>query len=152
MSWLFDLLAARLLQTRGVVRAPIWLYRHRLGWLLGQRMLMVEHVGRKSGLARFVCLEVVERSGSDVVVVASGFGPHAQWYQNLKAHPACRVSIGNRVAVPARARMMSDEEADATIARYQQRHPVAWQRLRGAIERAVQHPVDGLPMVELLLA
>ena len=152
MSSLFDLVAARLLQTRGIVRAPIWLYRHHLGWLLGQRVLMVEHIGRKSGLARFVCLEVVERSDSDVVVVASGFGPHAQWYRNLKAHPACRVSIGNRVAVPARARMMSDDEAEATIARYRRQHPVAWRRLRGAIEHAVQQSVDSLPMVELVLA
>jgi hypothetical protein len=42
-------LAARALRTRAFVRAPIALYRHQLGWLLGGRMLMLEHTGRRSG-------------------------------------------------------------------------------------------------------
>jgi hypothetical protein len=41
--------AAGLLRTRWIVRAPVGLYRARLGFLLGPRMLMLEHTGRKSG-------------------------------------------------------------------------------------------------------
>lgn len=147
----FDSVFARLLQTRALVRAPIWLYQHRLGWLLGHRMLMVEHTGRISGLPRFVCLEVVERRTPGVIVVASGFGRRAHWYQNLEAHPTCRVSIGARVGEPARARMMSDEDGEAALRRYRDKHPIVWRQLRGALEQAVHQRVDNLPMVELRL-
>ena len=54
-------LAGRLLRTRWVVRGPLWLYRMRLGFRLGNRMLMLEHRGRSSGLRRYAVLEVVDR-------------------------------------------------------------------------------------------
>ena len=73
-----DSVVSRLLRTRAVVRAPIWLYRHRSGWLFGSRMLMLEHIGRRSGVPRYVCLEVVERPSADEIVVVSGFGTGAQ--------------------------------------------------------------------------
>lgn len=60
--------------------APIWLYRARLGFVLGSRTLMLEHVGRKSGAKRYVVLEVVGHPAPDTYVVASGFGEHAQWF------------------------------------------------------------------------
>lgn len=151
MASLLDSLGARLLQTRSFVRAPIWLYQHRLGWILGQRIFMLEHTGRESGLARYVCLEVVERPTPDMLIVASGFGTRSQWYQNLQTQPACRVSIGARVGVPARARMMTEPESDAALLRYQHAHPGAWRRLRGAIDAVGDVSADQLPMVELTL-
>src|ERR1051325_9087278 len=62
-------LAARALQTRALVRAPVTLYRHGLGWVLGGRVLMLEHTGRRSGRARFACLEVADRPGPDRMVI-----------------------------------------------------------------------------------
>jgi deazaflavin-dependent oxidoreductase (nitroreductase family) len=140
-----------MLTTRSLVRAPIALYRHGWGWVFGERILMLEHIGRKSGLPRYVCLEVVDRPARDRLIIVSGFGRHAQWYRNLAEHPQCRVSIGRDVAIPASARLMSERESDAALARYQQVHPRAWKLFRRAIERAVRHPVVGLPMVELSL-
>lgn len=142
---------ARLLQSRTFVRAPIWFYRHGLGWLLGSRILMLEHLGRTSGKARYVCLEVVGRPGPDVIVVASGFGTQAQWYRNLRAHADCFVSIGHLARVPATARFLSDEESADALARYREAHPEAWKHLRGAIEHTSGGPADILPMVELTL-
>lgn len=49
---------AALLRVRWLVRLPLWLYRARLGLLVGHRMLMMEHIGRRSGLRRQVVLEV----------------------------------------------------------------------------------------------
>jgi hypothetical protein len=42
-------------------------------------------------------------------------------------------------------------EVSAALDRYQRGHPGAWDRLRQAIEKAAGHPVDQLPMVDLLL-
>ena len=47
--------------------------------------------------------------------------------------------------------MMTQAEGQAALVRYQQTHLKAWERLRSAIEQAVGHPVDALPMVELTL-
>jgi hypothetical protein len=67
-------LAAGALQTRAVARAPITLYRRGLGWVFGPRVLMLEHTEHRSGQARFVCLEVVDRPAPECVVIVSGFG------------------------------------------------------------------------------
>lgn len=112
---------------------------------------MLEHTGRRSGLPRFVCLEVVDRPAPERVVVVSGFGERAEWYRNLRANHACFVSVGRLRRIPAQARFMTSTEASATLDRYQHAHPRAWDRLRQAIEKAVGHPVDELPMVESLL-
>ncbi len=148
---LLDSLGGRMLQSRALMRAPIWFYRHGLGRLLGQRILMLQHTGRTSGQARFVCLEVAERPGRDRMVVVSAFGPRAQWYRNLQAAPECHVSTGSRQQVPARARLLSVEESAGVLARYERTHPGAWRRLHGMIERATGQPVGVLPAVELAL-
>lgn len=144
-------IGARALRTRWFVRAPIWLYRHGLGWLLGSRILMLEHTGRSSGQPRYVCLEIVERPAPDRIVIVSGFGERAQWYRNLQADPNCFVSTGRMRRAPAVARLLTGAEAADALERYQQQHPRDWEMLRGAIEKAVGHPVQGLPMVELQL-
>jgi deazaflavin-dependent oxidoreductase (nitroreductase family) len=91
------------------------------------------------------------RPGPDRVVIVSGFGERAEWYRNLLADPACFVSVGRLQRVPAQARFMTSAEASAPLDRYQRAHPGAWDRLRQVIEKAAGHPVDQLPMVELLL-
>ena len=86
-----DRLAARLLETRWLMRLPIPLYRVGLGWLFGERLVMIEHLGRVSHEPRYVVVEVVER-GRNVVRVASGFGTRAQWYRNLRANGVAYLS------------------------------------------------------------
>lgn len=146
-------LGARGLRTRSLVRAPIWVYRAGLGCVFGSRLLMLEHRGRTSGRRRFVVLEVVEHSAqADEYIVVAGFGQRAQWYRNILANPAVRVSSGFRRNVPATGQPMTDVEAAAALQRYAERHPAAWVNLRVTIEAAVGHPVDQLPMVALHLA
>jgi len=142
-------IGARALRTRWFVRAPIWLYRHGLGRLLGSRILMLEHTGRSSGQPRYVCLEIVERPAAERIVIVSGFGERAQWYRNLRADPHCFVSTGRMRRAPAVARFLTGGEASAALERYQHEHPRDWDMLRGVIEKAVGHPVEALPMVEL---
>ncbi|MFB8003254.1 nitroreductase family deazaflavin-dependent oxidoreductase [Nocardia sp. NPDC056000] len=145
-------LGARLLRTRWVVRAPIALFRAGLGFVFGSRMLMLQHIGRRSGAARFVVLEVVDRPAPQEIVIVSGFGKQAQWYRNIVADPHVRVWIGTRRGAPAIATAMSEPESAAALAHYARIHPVAWDRLRATIEQATAAPVETLPMVRLTLA
>lgn len=143
-------LAARLLKTRALVRAPIWLYRLRIGFVLGQRMLLLEHRGRRSGLARHTVLEVIDRPRPGSYVVAAGFGHRAQWCRNVLADPRVRISVGFRRAVPARVVPLSSTAVEATLTRYAEQHPKAWSVLGPTLQSALDAPLSELPMFELL--
>ena len=90
-------------------RLHIAAYRASRG-LIGHRglgmppMLLLDHVGAKSGKHRTSPLVYV-RDGADVVIVASkgGHPRHPSWYHNLRAHPDTTVQVGSeRRAVHAR--------------------------------------------------
>ncbi|MEV6558241.1 nitroreductase family deazaflavin-dependent oxidoreductase [Nocardia sp. NPDC051756] len=142
-------LGARALRTRWLVRAPIWLYRAGLGFLFGSRMLMLRHIGRKSGNARYVVLEVVDRPTPDQYVIVSGFGTKAQWYRNIQTNPQVQISTGTTRHRPAIATPMTGDESATALAHYIRDHPIAWEKLRATIEQATGKPVDALPMVRL---
>lgn len=148
-------LAGRLLRSRRLMRAPIWIYKVRAGALFGSRILLLEHVGRKSGLPRYAALEVVDHSAPDTYVVASGFGRKAQWFRNIEANPRVRVYAGSHAPRTAVARVLTTPEADRTLAAYRTRHPKAWERMRPVLEQtlgaAITDTNTPLPLVELRL-
>ena len=80
-----------------------WLYEKtdgRIGASVGGRpMLLLRHVGRKSGQARTSALLYV-RDGDDYAVIASKGGDpkHPLWYHNVKANPEVTVQDGDKVA------------------------------------------------------
>ncbi|WP_422744772.1 nitroreductase family deazaflavin-dependent oxidoreductase [Micromonospora sp. WMMD754] len=120
---------------RWLARAPIPLYRHGLGRLLGGRLMMLEHRGRRSGLPRHVVLEVVDREPG-ALFLASGYGRGSQWFRNVSADPAVRVWNGPDRGVPARATVLAGEEVRQRLARYRQRH----RRAAAALGRALGIP------------
>lgn len=88
------------------------------GGLVGHRfpgappMLLLDHVGAKSGTRRTTPLVYVS-DGEDIVIVASkgGHPKHPAWYHNLRAHSETTVQVGSeRRAV--RARVASAEERE----------------------------------------
>jgi deazaflavin-dependent oxidoreductase (nitroreductase family) len=86
------------------------------GGILGHRipgappMLLLDHVGAKSGKRRTSPLVYLE-DGDDIVIVASRGGSrrHPAWFHNLRANPDTSVQVGTR-KVPVRARVASSEE------------------------------------------
>ena len=107
-----------------------WIYRATNG-LIGHRfpgtppMLLLDHIGAKSGIKRTTPLVYVEDE-ADVVIVASkgGHPRHPAWYHNLRANPNTTVQIGAaRCAVRARVATPQERErlwpkAVATYAGY----------------------------------
>ncbi len=147
---------SRLLRSGRLMRAPIWIYRMRLGFLFGSRMLMLEHVGRRTGIRRRVVLEVLAHPEPGTCVVASGFGDRAQWFRNVRAHPQVRVSVAGHLSMPATARLLGSTEADAALASYVARHPRAWRTFKPVVESTLGASIEEertpLPMVELRFA
>jgi deazaflavin-dependent oxidoreductase (nitroreductase family) len=76
------------------------------------RVVLVDHVGAKSGMRR---TSPVMYAAEDelVAVVASKAGQptHPAWFHNLVAHPETTIQIGSEVR-EVRARVATDEERD----------------------------------------
>ncbi|HEV2999914.1 MAG TPA: nitroreductase family deazaflavin-dependent oxidoreductase [Solirubrobacteraceae bacterium] len=78
----------------------------------GPPMLLLDHVGAKSGTRRTTPLVYVA-DGDDLVLVASkgGYPKHPAWYHNLRANPDTTVQVGSERR-PVRARVASPEERE----------------------------------------
>jgi deazaflavin-dependent oxidoreductase (nitroreductase family) len=73
-------------------------------------MLLLDHVGAKSGVKRTTPLVYVD-DGRDIVLVASKGGnpKNPAWYHNLKANPDTSVQVGSKQKL-VRARVATDVE------------------------------------------
>ena len=110
-------------------RLPIWLYRLRLGWLMGHRFLLLVHKGRVSGKERRAVLEVIKYDrASNTHYVASGFGRKSDWYRNILKTPQVTIQSGGK-QLAARAESLPPDQAQAVFADYVQRHPNAIKNL-----------------------
>jgi F420H(2)-dependent quinone reductase len=79
---------------------------------VGGKMLLLDHVGAKSGTKRTAPL-LYFRDGDDLVIVASkgGYPKHPAWYHNLMANPDTTVQVGTeRRAVHARVADAEERE------------------------------------------
>lgn len=79
---------------------------------VGGRMLLLDHVGAKSGTKRTAPL-LYFPDGDDVVIVASkgGYPKHPAWYHNLMANPDTEIQVGReRRAVHARTATPDERE------------------------------------------
>jgi deazaflavin-dependent oxidoreductase (nitroreductase family) len=113
-----------------VLRTPLLLYRARLGWLAGHRLVYIVHRGRRSGARREVVAEAVgyDPAGPEVVVIAA-WGKNPDWYRNLAAAPALEIRIGSQRWRHPVHRFLDGADTLRVLLTYQKRHPRAWRRL-----------------------
>ena len=130
--------------SRLIWRLPIVFYRIRLGWLLTSHVLLLAHTGRKSGLPRFVALEVVRHDkATDTYLVAAGFGEKSDWYLNLQKTPQAEVQTGFR-RVKVEARRLPLEEAEREMMEYGRHHPAVLRMLTRIVGNHFDGTEDGL--------
>ena len=125
--------------TRWLTRAPIGLYKAGLGWVLGERFLLLHHVGSRTGALRHSVLEVMRHDReNDVYYVAVGFGAKSHWYRNLRKSPEARIHVGIR-RIEVRARVLAPDEGAEVLVDYARRRPDAARQL----SRSCGWEVDG---------
>ncbi len=75
-------------------------------------MLLLDHVGAKSGKRRYTPL-VFARDGGGVVLIASkgGYPKNPAWFHNLMANPDTTIQIGSK-RTSVHARLATPEEYD----------------------------------------
>jgi deazaflavin-dependent oxidoreductase (nitroreductase family) len=134
---------------------PTWLFRLHLGRLLGERFLLLEHTGRKTGKTRRNVLEVVSHDdASDTFYVVSGWGSSADWYRNIHRRPIVSVRVGGR-RFSARAQDVPISRAVDIMDAYTGRHPLAFKELTHFFlgeelepgRDASRHVVEKMPMI-----
>ncbi|MGH9290654.1 MAG: nitroreductase family deazaflavin-dependent oxidoreductase [Acidimicrobiales bacterium] len=104
--------------------APWLAYRLGLGWLLGHRVVLLEHRGRTTGRPVRTALRVVRWDpASRHLLVAAGAGPGTDWYRNVLAHPLVRVTIGRERNVLGCAVPLAHDEARSELERSRARRP-----------------------------
>lgn len=125
---------------RLLFRLPIYVYRLRLGWLFGDRLMLLHHVGRVTGRSREVVLEVAEHEvETDSYVAASGWGPSAAWYRNVLQTPDVTIEVGGHSLAVTALPLTRDEGAEIFV-RYASRRPAAAKLL---LPRLMGYAVDG---------
>jgi deazaflavin-dependent oxidoreductase (nitroreductase family) len=115
--------------SRLAFRLPIYLYHAHMGWLLGHRMVLLTHTGRKSGLPHQTVLEVVRYDkGTGACIVASGWGKSSDWFQNITANPKIVFQVSNKCS-EAIAERLSPEGGEQEMLDYAHLHPTALREL-----------------------
>jgi len=134
---------------------PTLLYRARLGWLLGERFLMLTHTGRKSGRQHQTVIEVVQHDkDTDTYYVVSGWGEKSDWYQNTRKTPSVIIQTGGRT-FHSKAAFIPKEKAVLLLDAYARDHPIAFRELSGLFlgdqgepgSDAPKHIAEKMPMV-----
>lgn len=134
---------------RGVLRwllgLPIYLYRARLGFLLGHRFLVLVHEGRRSGRRYETPLEVVryDRAIGEATVVAA-WGRRTAWLHNVEAGLAREVWIGRARWVPVHRRLSIDE-ALTVLERYERHSGLPRALVRAVLSWLLGWRYDGTP-------
>jgi deazaflavin-dependent oxidoreductase (nitroreductase family) len=127
------------------------LFRARLGFLFGNRFVMLEHVGRLSGRPRYVVLEIVDHPSPSRYIVASGFGTRAQWFRNIQADPHVRVTVGSHRPRAAVTHVLTPTDAADALGAYRAAHPRAWTALKHVLTETlgeqVRDDASNVPLV-----
>jgi deazaflavin-dependent oxidoreductase (nitroreductase family) len=80
----------------------------------GAPMILIHHVGAKSGTVRVAPLVYFPQDDGSMVIIASkgGAPTNPDWYHNLRANPVFDVEVGTET-FPVRATEVVGEERDA---------------------------------------
>ena len=130
---------------RWLLGLPVYLYIAHLGFLLGQRFLVLVHEGRRTGRRHETPLEVVryDRSTEEATVVA-GWGRKTAWLNNVEAGLAREVWIGRARYVPA-VRRLGLDEAVAVLERYERHGGLPRSLVWAVLSRVLGWRYDGTP-------
>ncbi|NAZ85661.1 nitroreductase family deazaflavin-dependent oxidoreductase [Kineococcus sp. T90] len=100
----------------------------------GVPVVLVHHVGRRSGAERVSPMVYQDVDGALAVFASKGGGPvHPDWYHNLLAHPGTTVEVGTET-FPVRVRELTGEERTAV-----------WEKQKALVPGFAEYEVTAAP-------
>ena len=136
---------------RLILRAPVFLYRCHLGWVVGERFLLLTHIGRRTGQRYETVLEVMGRTPDGGLIVMSGWGRQADWYRNIRDQTHVQITVG-RDTSSAVHRTVPVVEAVEVLASYQHRNRLARPIINRTLRALAGWRYDGTPASQRRLA
>jgi deazaflavin-dependent oxidoreductase (nitroreductase family) len=113
-------------------KAPVHLWRLGLQPILGQKLMLITHTGRKSGLPRRTLVEYHVLDGQKYA--PSGFGERAQWYKNIVADPNVTIQTAQGAEHVKARRVTEDAEMLRVYSLLKQHNPTMLQWYRDTLE------------------
>jgi deazaflavin-dependent oxidoreductase (nitroreductase family) len=110
-----------------LLKTPCYVFRARLGFLFFHRFVMIEHRGRSGHTLYRTVIEMAARRRNEWVC-ASGTGPQADWYLNLRAGGLEAIWVGSK-RCRATVRFLNDTEAADVMREYEKARPRTASRL-----------------------
>lgn len=105
-------------------RFPIFLFRSGFGWLFGDRLLLLNHIGRNSEKQRQAVLEVAHHDkNTNTFIVNVGFGKNSDWYKNLKKNPNVSIMV-RKDTIKVHAEDLPLEEGGELMVSFLKNHPI----------------------------
>jgi deazaflavin-dependent oxidoreductase (nitroreductase family) len=127
---------------RFVLALPLWCYRAHLGWLVGERILMLTHYGHHGSHTRQIILEVVRSDRqAGVYIASSAWSEQPEWFRHMKKNLLVKIDTGEGQFL-AMAECVSTTEAECELQDYARRHPLAF--------RAMLRLTTGRPFTDTL--
>ena len=105
------------------MKMPLILYRLGLGWMLGQRFMLLTHVGRRSGKVYRTVLAVLKYDQTTREILAVSPWSASSWYRNIQAQPALEIQTGSVRYAPAQ-RSLPPEEIAALFIEFRRQNPI----------------------------
>ncbi len=93
---------------RVAFKAPLYLWRMGLGFLIGRYIMVITTFGRKSGLPRSTMAEWHPLGKGKFVPV--NYGEQAQWYKNIVANPHVTIQTSQGIEHVIARRITDDAE------------------------------------------
>jgi deazaflavin-dependent oxidoreductase (nitroreductase family) len=110
---------------------------------MGNKFLLLNHLGRKSGKRRQTVLEILQiKPETAEYFVVSGFGKQSDWYQNIQSNPSVIIQVGGR-KMAAVARQLNPDQASQVILSYAQRYPKNLKTLSALLGYEIEHSQAG---------
>lgn len=118
-------------RTVGVAgRALQVLWRWRLGWIFGHSLLVVTHVGRRTGKHYRTVLYVQRYDRHTHAATVISVWGDSQWFRNITSIPAARVEVGLQSYIPEQ-QFLSGEQIFELEKRFRLRHRIiAWSQAK----------------------
>ena len=106
-----------------MLKLPLLLYRTGLGWLLGNRFMLLTHVGRRSGKVRQTVLAVLSFDHKTRQIMAVSAWSASDWYKNILKSPALQVQTRFTCYAPVYHSLLPEEIA-ALFEAYRSKYPI----------------------------
>jgi deazaflavin-dependent oxidoreductase (nitroreductase family) len=104
-------------------KMPLILYRLGLGWMLGNRFMLLTHQGRRTGRVYRSVLAVLRINNITHEVFAVSPWSSSNWYSNIQGTPAVEIETGRVRYAPAQ-RNLSPEEIASLFIEFRRLHPI----------------------------